>query len=165
MVVAGGVLPLSVLSRRLTGVKRSFVQVRAIVGHRPEGRNYDFSIGSMAEFVRLPLPAEARDSLRPIMSEPYIMVWHPTDGGYATLAVHAFDLLAGALEGINSAGLVVSILADHTAINELGPKLEPHPGPAGIVSTIKAPAVLKSASILARPLSPTAPAVSAAVST
>jgi len=96
-------------------------------------RNYDFSIDSMADFMGIALPPKERACARPIMSEPYIMVWHPTDGGYPTLAVHAFDLLSGTLEGINGAGLVVAILADHTAINELGPKLEPHPGPARAV--------------------------------
>lgn len=96
-------------------------------------RNYDFSIDSMAGFMRTPLPPDERDRVGPIMSQPYIMVWHPTDGGYATLAVHAFDLLSGTLEGINSTGLVVSILADHTAINDLGAKLERHPGPARAV--------------------------------
>ncbi len=96
-------------------------------------RNYDFSIDSMASFMRSSLPVEERQKARPVMSEPYIMIWEPTDGGYATLAVHAFDLLSGTLEGINSTGLVVSILADHTAIIELGPKLERHSGPAHAV--------------------------------
>lgn len=97
-------------------------------------RNYDFSIGSMADLMGIPRPPEAREKRqRPIMSEPYVMIWHPSDGGYATLAVHAFNLLAGTLEGINSTGLVVSILADHTAINELGEKLDPHPGPTRAV--------------------------------
>jgi len=45
------------------------------------------------------------------------------------LAIHAFDTLSGTLDGINSAGLVVSILADNEAMWELGPKLELHPGP------------------------------------
>lgn len=49
------------------------------------------------------------------------------------LAIHAFDTLAGTLDGINSAGLTVSILADNEAVNELGPKLEPHPGPLQVV--------------------------------
>jgi hypothetical protein len=96
-------------------------------------RNYDFSIDSMAGFMGIALPPEVSERALPIMSQPYIMVWHPTDGGYPTLAVHAFDLLSGTLEGINSTGLVVAILADHTAINELGPKLEPHPGPTRAV--------------------------------
>jgi hypothetical protein len=61
------------------------------------------------------------------------MEWYPADGGYASLALHAFDTLAGTLEGINSAGLVVSILADNEATSELGPKLEPHPGPQQVV--------------------------------
>ncbi len=65
----------------------------------------------------------------PVMSEPYIMEWYPEDGGYASLAINSFDILSGTLDGINSAGLVVSILADNEAMWELGPKLEPHLGP------------------------------------
>jgi len=62
-----------------------------------------------------------------------VMQWYPTDGGYASLAVYAFDRLAGTLDGINSAGLVVSILADEEALAMLGPLLEPHFGARGAV--------------------------------
>lgn len=96
-------------------------------------RNYDFFIGSMADVMHLPLPPEATRQLPPVMSEPYVMEWYPTDGGYASLAIHAFDTLAGTLDGLNSAGLVVSILADEEALAELGPKLEPHPGSLQVV--------------------------------
>jgi Acyl-coenzyme A:6-aminopenicillanic acid acyl-transferase len=92
-------------------------------------RNYDFFIGSMAEMLGVPLPPDVNQQLPPVMSEPYIMEWHPEDGGYASLAIHSFDTLSGTLDGINSTGLVVSILADNEAMWELGPKLEPHPGP------------------------------------
>lgn len=92
-------------------------------------RNYDFFMGSMAAMYGLPLPPEVMQQLPPVMSEPYIMEWYPEDGGYASLAIHSFDILSGTLDGINSAGLVVSILADNEAIWELGPKIEIHPGP------------------------------------
>ncbi len=92
-------------------------------------RNYDFSIGTMAEVMQMPLPPEIRNRMSPVMSEPYIMEWYPEDGGYASLAIHAFDTLSGTLDGFNSAGLVVSIMADEEAIAELGPNLELHPGP------------------------------------
>jgi predicted choloylglycine hydrolase len=92
-------------------------------------RNFDFSVDSMADMFGVPLPSEMRQQLRPVMSEPYLMEWYPEDGGYASLAMHAFDTLAGTLDGINSAGLLVSILADNEATAELGPRLEPHPGP------------------------------------
>lgn len=92
-------------------------------------RNFDFSIDSMAEMFGLPMPPEVKQQLRPVMSEPYVMEWYPQDGGYASLAIHSFDTLAGTLDGINAAGLVVSILADNEATSELGPRLEPQPGP------------------------------------
>ena len=44
-------------------------------------RNYDFSIGTMAEVMQMPLPPEVKDQLSPVMSEPYIMEWYPEDGG------------------------------------------------------------------------------------
>lgn len=61
------------------------------------------------------------------------MEWYPTDGGHASVAIHAFDTLAGTLDGLNSAGLVVSILADQDAMNGLGPNWEPHPGPQQVI--------------------------------
>jgi hypothetical protein len=91
-------------------------------------RNYDFSIGSLADLLEVPLPRAVKDKPAPVMSEPYVMSWYPKDGGYASVAIHAFDLLSGTLDGMNSAGLVVSILADDEARSELGPRLEMHPG-------------------------------------
>jgi hypothetical protein len=92
-------------------------------------RNYDFSIGTMAEVMHLSVPPEVKNQMAPVMSEPYIMEWYPEDAGYASLAIHAFDTLSGTLDGFNSAGLVVSIMADEEAMAELGPNLELHPGP------------------------------------
>ncbi len=91
-------------------------------------RNYDFSIGTMADVMQIPLPPEIKNRISPVMSEPYIMEWYPTDGGFASLAIHAFDILSGTLDGMNSAGLTVSILADEEAIAELGPNLSVHLG-------------------------------------
>lgn len=96
-------------------------------------RNYDFFVGSMAEVMQVPLPPAVKEQLPPVMSEPYLMEWYPEDGGYASVAIHAFDTLAGTLDGINSVGLVVSILADDEALAELGPRLEPHFGPQQVV--------------------------------
>lgn len=92
-------------------------------------RNYDFSTGTIADLLRLPLPPEIKKQMSPVMSEPYIMEWYPEDGGYSSLAIHAFELLSGSLDGLNSEGLVVSIMADEEALAELGPNLELHPGP------------------------------------
>lgn len=87
-------------------------------------RNYDFSTGSITDVMPMLSPPGAAAAPVPIMSEPYLMEWHPQDGGYASLSMQAFDLLSGTLDGINSAGLVVSILADEEAIARLGPNLE-----------------------------------------
>jgi Acyl-coenzyme A:6-aminopenicillanic acid acyl-transferase len=53
--------------------------------------------------------------------------------GHASSSIHAFDLLGGTLEGFNSAGLVVAILANNDATAELGPKLDPHLGAMQVV--------------------------------
>lgn len=96
-------------------------------------RNYDFSIGTMADLMQVPLPPEVKRRMPPVMSEPYIMEWYPEDGGYASLAIHAFDTLSGTLDGINSEGLVVSIMADEEAMAELGPDIEMYLGPPRVV--------------------------------
>ena len=70
-------------------------------------RNYDFTTGSFANFLRLP-----NASPNPAcMAEPYLFEVYP-DSGHATLFMSCFDLLGGALDGVNSAGLSVALLAD-----------------------------------------------------
>ncbi len=96
-------------------------------------RNYDFSTGTIREVMHMPPPVGDKRPRVPVMAEPYVMEWYPQDGGYASLAIHAFDILSGTLDGINSAGLVVSILADEEAIGQLGPGLEVHPGPPSAI--------------------------------
>ena len=96
-------------------------------------RNYDFSIGTMADLIQIPLPPDVKQQMPPVMGEPYIMEWYPKDGGHASLAIHAFDTLSGTLDGINGAGLVVSILADEEALAELGPNIEMHIGPPQVI--------------------------------
>jgi hypothetical protein len=67
-------------------------------------RDYDFSTGTL-QGTRPPrgqLPATAR---------PYVVEMHP-ERGYPSLAVHSYDLLSGTLDGINSEGLTVTLLAD-----------------------------------------------------
>lgn len=91
-------------------------------------RNYDFPIGSLADMMRAPGPSCLGEQSPPLMSEPYIMAWYPEDGGYSSLAIHGFDLLSGTLDGMNSAGLAVSILAEDDVIASAGPNLERHFG-------------------------------------
>jgi len=45
------------------------------------------------------------------MGEPYLMEIIPTDGGYASLYMSSFDMLNGCLDGFNSMGLTVSLMA------------------------------------------------------
>ena len=98
-------------------------------GHGYLSRNYDFPVGTMADLLRIPLPPEVKAEMSPVMRDPYIMEWYPEDGGNASLAVHSFDMLSGTLDGLNSAGLLVSIMADEEAMGALGPRLEQHLGP------------------------------------
>jgi hypothetical protein len=96
--------------------------------HSSFSRNYDFPTISMAALTGAPLPPKELRKLPPVMSEPYVMEWYPEDGGYASIAIQAFDLMAGTMDGMNSAGLAVSIVADEEALAEIGPALESHPG-------------------------------------
>jgi predicted choloylglycine hydrolase len=67
-------------------------------------RDYDFSTGTLMG-TRPP-----RGQL-PATSRPYVIEMHP-DRGYPSLAVCSYDLLSGVLDGINSEGLTVAVLAD-----------------------------------------------------
>jgi hypothetical protein len=75
-------------------------------------RNYDFSTGTLfgTKPAKGALPATAR---------PYVVELHP-DKGYASLALYSYDLLSGVLDGINSEGLTVALLADDESINKYG---------------------------------------------
>jgi hypothetical protein len=78
-------------------------------------RNYDFTIGNF-------------DGTRPKAGElactarPYIMELHP-EGCYASVALVSYDLLSGVLDGMNSEGLTVALLAD----DELSSKFKMEP--------------------------------------
>ncbi|HEX3147801.1 MAG TPA: C45 family peptidase [Gemmataceae bacterium] len=73
-------------------------------------RNYDFGTGTL-------LDARPKAGELPVNSRPYLIELHP-DRGHASLALCAFDLLSGVLDGINSEGLTVTMLSD----DELQPK-------------------------------------------
>jgi hypothetical protein len=82
-------------------------------------RDYDFSTGTI-DGRKSPageLPCTAR---------PYVIEMHP-DRGYASLSICAYDLLGGVLDGINSEGLTVALLAD----DELGSKFKMEPAMSG----------------------------------
>jgi hypothetical protein len=99
---------------------------RSSDGHAYLSRNYEFSTGTLADVAGIPLPPEINAQLAAMMGEPYIMEWQPTDGGYASWAVHSNDLLGGAFDGMNSAGLAVALMADEGAMAKV---YEPQMGP------------------------------------
>lgn len=78
-------------------------------------RDYDYSTGSLT-FGALP-PGMLHPTAR-----PYLIEMHP-ERGYASLAMVAYDLLSGALDGINSEGLTVSLAMDDELFSKY--KIEP----------------------------------------
>jgi predicted choloylglycine hydrolase len=69
-------------------------------------RNFDFTTGTFDG--RTPKQGDAF-----ACAEPYVLELHPTDA-YASIALVAFDLF-GVVDGINSEGLVIALLADDEA--------------------------------------------------
>jgi hypothetical protein len=67
-------------------------------------RNNDYSTGTL--WGGWPGPGELTAAAR-----PYLVEMHP-DRGYASLALCVGDLLSGVMDGMNSAGLTVALLAD-----------------------------------------------------
>jgi hypothetical protein len=66
-------------------------------------RDYDLTTGRFGKRLR---PGESASTTR-----PYVVEMYP-DRGYASLAVYSYDMLSGVLDGINSEGLTVALLAD-----------------------------------------------------
>jgi penicillin V acylase-like amidase (Ntn superfamily) len=54
-----------------------------------------------------------------MMARPILFEIHP-DQGYSSLALCAFEYLGGVLDGINSEGLAVSILAEEESLQKVG---------------------------------------------
>ncbi len=90
-------------------------------GHHTENkhdilsRNYDFTLGNIN------LQKCEKNEL-PICSRPIIFEIYP-DTGYASLYITAFDLIGGAVDGINSQGLSIAVLSEGIAYE--GYTLEP----------------------------------------
>jgi hypothetical protein len=78
-------------------------------------RDYDFTTGTLRG--TRPGPGELACTGR-----PYVMEMYP-DQGYASIALCSYDLLSGVLDGINSEGLTVALLAD----DELSSKFRMEP--------------------------------------
>jgi Acyl-coenzyme A:6-aminopenicillanic acid acyl-transferase/Domain of unknown function (DUF4292) len=89
-------------------------------GNGVVSRNYDFSTGALlGEW-----PARGKLAAT---SRPYLIELRP-DRGYASLALYSYDLLNGVLDGINSEGLTVTVLAD----DELSEKFGVEPADDGV---------------------------------
>jgi hypothetical protein len=90
-------------------------------------RDYDYSIGNLT-FGFLPkgmLHSTAR---------PYLVEMHP-ERGYASIAMVAYDLLSGVLDGMNSEGLVVTMAMEDELRTEH--PMEPTLGPAVGLGTLQ----------------------------
>jgi hypothetical protein len=85
-------------------------------------RDYDYSTGSLGFGFLAP------GMLHPT-ARPYLLELHP-DRGYASLAMVAYDLLSGVLDGINSEGLTVTMALDDElfATHRMEPTLTPSVG-------------------------------------
>jgi len=80
--------------------------------HNILSRNYDFTTGDITG--RRPQKGRL-----PIMARPILFEIHP-DNGYSSLSLCAFEYLGGVLDGINSEGLVVAILAEEESGSKVG---------------------------------------------
>jgi len=91
-------------------------------GRSVVSRDYDFSTGSLS-FGPL-----APGMLHPT-ARPYLLELHP-DRGYASIAMVAYDLLSGALDGMNSEGLTVTLAMDDEMFSKhkIEPTLAPTAG-------------------------------------
>jgi len=83
-------------------------------------RDYDFTTGSLS-FGFLP-PGMLHPTAR-----PYVVEMHP-DRGYASIALVAYELLSGVLDGINSEGLTVTLAMDDEVFSKQ--PIDPTRGPA-----------------------------------
>lgn len=81
-------------------------------GHDILSRNYDFTTGDITG-----RPPQGKR--RAMMASPILFEIYP-DKGYASLSLCAFEYLGGVLDGINSEGLVVSILAEEESGGKVG---------------------------------------------
>jgi hypothetical protein len=78
-------------------------------------RNYDFTTGSFRG-------TRPKAGELPCTGRPYILELHP-EGCYSSIALVSYDLLSGVVDGMNSEGLTVALLAD----DELNSKFKMEP--------------------------------------
>ncbi len=80
-------------------------------------RNFDFTTGTFAG--TRPGPGEVA-----AVASPYVIETYP-DEGYPTLTICAYDLLGGVVDGINSEGLTIALLADDEVTRRFGLRAAP----------------------------------------
>lgn len=80
-------------------------------GHGMLSRNYDFPTKTFSEMVGMP-PHPGEPAMT---ANPYLIEVYP-DKGYPSLYMCAYDLLGGCIDGVNSEGLTVAILADNESM-------------------------------------------------
>ena len=78
-------------------------------GHAVLSRNYDFTTARWSQLARLP----GIEGARPFTSDVYVVEVYPNEG-FPSLFVTCYDLVGGAMDGVNSEGLSVALLADDT---------------------------------------------------
>ena len=84
-------------------------------------RDYDFTTGDLSFGFLKP------GMLHPT-ARPYLLELHP-DKGYASIAMYAYDLLSGVIDGMNSEGLIVTMAMDDEIFEkEMEPSREPGVG-------------------------------------
>ena len=82
-------------------------------------RNFDFSVGTL-------ISTKPPEGTLPAAARPYVIEMYP-DEGFASLVTCCFDLLGGVMDGINSEGLTIAVLADGEIVEKHG--VEPMPIP------------------------------------
>lgn len=81
-------------------------------GHNLLSRNFDFPTLTYSEITGgTPTAGE-----QPLASQPWIVELHP-EHGYSSVVIGIMDVL-GAMDGVNSAGLAVSLLADNESAGQ-----------------------------------------------
>lgn len=76
-------------------------------GHSLLARNFDFPTLSYSEITG----GATQPGEEPLASAPWVVQSHP-DSGYSSVTVGIMDVM-GAMDGVNSAGLAVSLMADN----------------------------------------------------
>lgn len=75
-------------------------------------RNFDFPTITYTQLLSL----ASLDHERPLAADPWIVELHP-EGGYSSVVIGIMDVLGG-MDGINSEGLAVTLLADDESPNQ-----------------------------------------------